>query len=333
MRACYMMQDIKIDENSKEGGCCSLLDTIAQPVHEGKKPVYRGNLVTLKQKAKNQFFSKKLAQNLTKLPSSPLNKAYRRTLFDCGALLVQEGQKLTSRYCNGRWCNTCNRIRTAKLTEGYKKPLGEFRDPQFVTLTIVSVKGHILGETVRSMIKNFQLITRSIRRKGEFNGIRKIECTYNSIKDTYHPHFHVILDGKENAETLRKEWLIRNPTSMPRPQNIRSLDSGGLMELFKYTTKIVTKSKRDGFVIHVKALDVIFQSLHGLRTFQPFGKVRIINEDIDELKAETYDIPYYESAVWQWQENDWYSISHGDALTGYQPSAKMIELTTEKMQT
>ena len=115
-----MVQDIENGQNRNEGGCYTLLDTIAQPVHIGEKPVFRGNLDTLKQKAKNHFFSKRLAQSLTKLPESPLNKAYRRTLFDCGALLVQEGQKLTSRYCNGRWCNTCNRIRTAKLTEGYR---------------------------------------------------------------------------------------------------------------------------------------------------------------------------------------------------------------------
>ena len=178
------------------------------------------------------------------------------------------------------------------------------------------------------MIKNFAEKVGIVTK----NKLTTGPITYNDIENTYHPHFHAIVDGKENAETLVKEWLIRNPNSESWCQNIRSLDSGGLMELFKYTTKIVSKSKRDGFVIYVKALDVIFQSVHGLRTFQSFGKVRMINEDIDELKAETYDIPYYESVVWQWKENDWYSILHGDALTGYQPSDKMIQLTTEKMQ-
>lgn len=316
-----------------QGGCYTLLDTIAQPVHIGEKPVFRGNLDTLKQKAKNQHFSKALAKSLTKLPNSPLNKAYRRTLFDCGALLVQEGQKLTSRYCNGRWCNTCNRIRTAKLTEGYKKALEEFKDPYLVTLTIPNVSGEILKDETKNMLKNFQLIIRSRRRKVEFNGIRKLECTYNEELDNYHPHFHILADGKENAQYLVSEWLKRYPNAQPWCQDIRSADRGSLLELFKYTTKIVSKSKKDGFKIHVRALDVIFQSLYGLRTFQPFGKVRMVNEDIEELKAETYDIPYYESVVWIWHENDWFSMLHGDALTGYEPSERMKELTTEKMQT
>jgi hypothetical protein len=313
-------------------GCYTLLDTIAQPVHQPKKHNHRGDLATLKQKAKNHFFSKKLAQALTQLPNSPLNKAYKRTFFDCGALLLQEGQKLTSRYCNGRWCNTCNRIRTAKLTEGYKKPLADFKQPYFVTLTIPNVGGEVLKDEVKNMLRNFQLITRSIRRKVEFNGIRKLECTYNDNLKNYHPHFHVLVDGRDNSETLVREWLNRNPKAESWCQDIRSADTGSLLELFKYTTKIVSKSKKDGFKIYVGALDTIFQSLYGLRTFQPFGNVKMVSEDVDELKAETYDIPYYESVVWMWQENDWFSMLHGDALTGYEPSKKMIELTTEKMQ-
>jgi len=327
-----MVQDRQKVENRKQGECYTLLDTIAQPVHEAKKQ-HRGDLKSLTKKAKNQFFSKNLAKHLTRIPDSPLNKAYRRTLFDCGALLIQEGQKLTSRYCNGRWCNTCNRIRTAKLLEGYKKPLEAFKEPYFVTLTIPNVSGKDLKESIKTMLKTFQLITRSRRRITEFNGIRKLECTYNDELDNYHPHFHAIIDGQENAEYLVSEWLKRNPSAESWCQDYRQADSNSLIELFKYTTKIVSKSKKNGFRVYVKALDVIFRSLYGLRTFQSFGKVKMINEDIDELKAETYDIPYYESVVWQWHENDWYSMQNGEALTGYEPSDKMIELVTEKMQT
>lgn len=328
-----MVQDIQNGQNSGEGGCYTTLDTIAQPVHIDEKPVFRGNLATLKQKAKNQFFSKALAKSLTQIPNSPLNKAYKRTLFDCGAILIQEGQKLTSRYCNGRWCNTCNRIRTAKLTEGYKKPLGDFRDPYFVTLTIPNVEGEVLRDEVQNMLTTFSLIKKGRRRKVEFSGIRKVECTYNEEKNNYHPHLHIIIDGKENADYLVDHWLKRYPNAKRIAQDIRVADKGSLSELFKYATKIVSKSKKDGYRIYVNALDVIFQSLHGVRTFQSFGKVKMVNEDIDELKSEVYDIPYYESTVWQWVDNDWYSILYGEALTGYEPSKRMIELVTEKMQT
>lgn len=298
------------------------LDTIAQPVHDK-------GLIYLKKKAKNQYFSKELARHLSIL-DSPLNKSYRRTLFDCGAMLIQEGYKLTSRYCNARWCNTCNRIRTAKLINGYRKPLEAFTEPYFVTLTIPNVKKESLEISLKTMLKTIQLIVRSRRRLTTMNGIRKLECTYNAIEDSYHPHLHFIVDGEDNAKFLISEWLNRNETAEHWCQDYRKADESTLMELFKYTTKIVSKAGKD-FQIYIQPLDVIFQAMHKVRTFQPFGSVRMVSEDIDDVKADSYDIPFYESVVWEWTGNDWQSMLTGETLTGYQPSKRMIELTTEKM--
>jgi hypothetical protein len=102
------------------------------------------------------------------------------------------------------------------------------------------------------------------------------------------------------------------------------------MELFKYTTKIVSKTDK-GFQVYVKPLDSIFQAMYKLRTFQPFGNVRMVSEDIEDIQSDTYDIPYYESVVWMWEGSDWYSMLTGEPLTGYEPSKRMIELTTDKL--
>lgn len=305
-----------------------LLDTIAQLDHP---PTHSKDVAYLKKRAKNAFFSKELARNLTTL-DSPLNKAYRRTLFDCGSMLIQEGQKLTGKYCNSRWCNTCNRIRTAKLTNGYRNALEAFSAPQFVTLTIPNVGKESLQETIRMMLESIVLIIRSRRRKKiEVNGIRKLECTYNADRDDYHPHFHFILDGEDNAKWLIDEWLKRYPTASREAQHYRQADSNSLMEIFKYTTKIVSKSSKGDTRIYIPALDVIFQAMYRIRTFQSFGKIRMVSEDIDDVQSDTYDIPFYESVVWVWQGNDWYSMLSGDPLTGYEPSARMMELVNEKM--
>ena len=318
-----MVQDIQNGQNSEEGKCYTLLDTIAQPVH-------RAGLSDLKRRAKNQYFSKMLAQNLTKL-ESPLNKGYRRTLFDCGGLIIQEGQKLTSKYCNARWCNTCNRIRTAKLLNGYQKPLQAFAEPYFVTLTIPNVSEFDLKDAIKSMLRSFQLIVRSRRRLTPINGIRKLECTINAETDTYHPHFHVLVDGEENAKYLISEWLKRYELAESWCQDMRLADKGSLSELFKYTTKIVSKTKNGDFNIYIRKLDVIFNAMYKLRTFQSFGSVRMITEDIDKLKSDTYDIEFKETEVYLWANSDWYSMSEGLPLTEYVPSTAMVKLTTDKM--
>lgn len=286
----------------------------------------------LKKRAKNTFFSKELARLLTAL-DSPLNKAYRRTLFDCCSTMVQEGQKITSKYCDSRWCNTCNRIRTAKLINGYSKPLSEFKQAYFVTLSIPNVNKGDLRQSMAGMVKCFANIVKSKRRlKKAFNGIRKLECTYNSELDNYHPHFHVIVDGLENAQYLLDEWMKRNPNSDIKGQDYRECN-GNYIELFKYTTKIVTKIQGEGFMIYIPALDTIFNSMKGMRTFQSFGNIRIVSENIDDIKSDLYNIEPYDFVVWVWEKSDWVSMIDGKPLTGYIPDKRMNELLIDRVIT
>lgn len=329
----------KISHSDK---CSCIVHTLGQVGHiqvqQGFQPIKKDKKY-LRQRAKNTFFSKELARALTQL-DSPLNKAYRRTYFDCNSIIMQEGKKLTSKYCDSRWCNTCNRIRTAKLLNGYEKPLKDLKEPYFVTLTIPNPSKSDLRASIIGMIQTFANILKANRRAGNglktaFNGIRKLECTYNPEEDTYHPHFHVIIEGKQQAETLKKDWLKRYNSANTVAQDIKAANPESLKELFKYTTKLVTKSKteKNDFRIYIPALDTIFQSMYKLRTFQSFGSIRMVSENIDQLDSENYDIEPYEFLVWTWIGNDWKSMVSTEKLSGYEPSKRMIELLTEKMVT
>lgn len=284
---------------------------------------------TLKNRAKNKYFSQELTRSLI-VVDSPLNKAYRRTHYDCSSTLLQEGYKVTSKYCNGRWCNVCNRIRTAKLINGYRTALEAFLEPHFITLTIPNVKAESLEKAIKSMRNDIQLITKARRRVTQFNGVRKIECTYNSEDDTYHPHLHLIIDGKKNAEWLWSEWLKRHPDAHYKGQDYRKADEGSLMELFKYTTKIVTKTKNDGFCIYVTALDTIFQAMYKVRTFQSFGNVRMVSEDIEDIQSEDYDIPYYEGIL-LWDGCNFFRMGDGERVSDYKPSRHLENILNQKV--
>lgn len=280
------------------------------------------------QKAKNSYFSKGLAKNLMSLDSK-LKKSYKRTYYDCQTTIVQEGQKLTSRYCGARWCNTCNRIRTAKLMNGYFKPIQSMQEPMFVTLTIPNVIKEDLKHYVKLMVSVSTNSIRALKRKGiAFNGIRKLECTYNIDRDDYHPHFHFIVDGLKASNELLNEWLRRFPLAESWAQDITPLTD--LKDLFKYQTKIVSKAE-NGYYIFLSALDTIFVAIKGMRTFQAFGNIKMIKEDIEELQSEDYNIKPNDFALWFWNNNDWYSMETNEPLTNYKPSNKMIELTTIRM--
>ena len=312
------------------------LDTLEHHDHEATSKGFsppQKNLKTLQKRAKNAFFSKSLAFHLSNL-ETPLRKAYRTTLFDCCSTLMQEGKVLTANmYCGYRWCNVCNRIRTGKLMNGYLKPLEALNKPYFVTTTIPNVLKADLRMAMKNMIKVSSNIVRALNRlKTPMNGIRKVECTYNANTDTYHPHLHLIFDGKEAAEKFVSEWLVRYPDANATAQNYKPIsNTNGIKELFKYVTKIVTKTEI-GFNIYVPALDTIFSAMKGMRTFQSFGSIRKVNDDIYNLEAEEYqNIEPYEFVMWLWNGNDWENMVNGNMLTNYKPSKRMTELVTEKM--
>jgi hypothetical protein len=89
--------------------------------------------------------------------------------------------------------------------------------------------------------------------------------------------------------------------------------------LFKYFAKIIGKNKKGELGIYIKPLDVIFCAMKGLRVFQPFGVIKEVDEDINEIIAEIIDIP---DGVWDWYEIDWCN-EEGECLSGYYPDENM----------
>ena len=280
---------------------------------------------TLTRRAKAKFITNGLILPLIDL-DSPLQKSYWRT-WHCTNVLLQEGQKITSQYCNNRWCIVCNRIRTAKMIEKYYPVIkAEMPNLYFVSLTIVSVPGDKLKDSIEDMIQTFQRIKNKMRMRDQVNikGIRKLEVTYNPTRHDFHPHLHFLIEGKTQAEQLRKEWLLRYPTSNPAGQDVVKADDGSIIELLKYTAKLVHKDDYrkldDGRIevkIQVKALDTIFTALRNKRTYQGFGIRLKLNEDVSELDSEVYEDILSDIDVWTWDQDnsDWIS-TYGEILTG-----------------
>ena len=323
----------------------SLLDTLAQlpPTFTGKagggaKPKETGEKsgkkTNLRRRAMSKYVSNALAGKLAAL-DSPLKKSYLNS-FNCSSFMLQDGNTITSKYCNGRWCLTCNRIRTAKMMNGYMEALEKMQDKHFVTLTIKNCNYDELRDTMKRMYRAIRTIKKYLDKRGiKLQGLRKLECTYNDNRfsksfDTYHPHFHFIVDKAFDAEALRFQWLKNIPEAGMDGQNVKPCDIRTIKELFKYSTKLVTKSNKVGNVINPVPLDIIYQSMYGLRTFQPMGVLRKIKvtEDVEELQSQVYEELNGEKSlivnenfiVWHWAGEDWLDYQTGELLTGHKPS-------------
>lgn len=280
-----------------------------------------------KKRARKKYTGLAISRNLMREnPDSPLFKSYERSTH-CMETLTPNGEgRLTAHYCKNRWCPVCQSIRIAVLINGYKPQLEKFKDPWFVTLTRPTVTAEKLPWQIKHMAKCFRQI-KNRKRMRSVPGLKKAECTTRPF-GMYHYHFHVIIEGKENAEYLIKSWLELNPDSSYKAEHMRKADCSSMTELFKYFTKLLAKDK-DGnrHIMDYKRLDVIFQALSGKRIFQPFGGLRMVSEEIEEEDlVATREIA---RQAYEWVERDWYGTEEGDALTNYDPSPSLTELLSK----
>lgn len=291
---------------------------------------------SLKKKATSKWFTQKLTKELLQI-GSPLSKQYMRAYFCNQTLIQHDRNKITAKYCNSRSCNLCNRIRTAKMMNGYILPLKELGDLQFVTLTEPNVKESELEETIRNQIKKISNIFEVFRKRRGINisGIRKLECTYNDKRNDYHPHIHLLIN-KNVAPEFINEWLKRTPSAKLVGQDYKDANQNSLNELFKYTTKQYEIEKDDKTLeINVRSLDVILRAYNNKRTFQTFGEIRKIKvtEEVEELESQEYiDLPDYHYMEWQWDIKDWYNRYKEPLSNNIEPSVKIKARNKTYMQ-
>lgn len=283
---------------------------------------------TLKKRARSKYITKGLVTRLAD-KGEKLKKSYWHS-WHCAEKMEQKDGKITGSYCKNRWCLTCNRIRTAKLIMGYMPQIRKFNDMQFVTLTLPNCKGDDLKATIELMNKRFNNVRRGVKRHdlhtpSAFKALRKLECTYNLQRSDYHPHYHLIVEGRHVAECILSRWLIQFPEANIKAQDIRAADEKSALELFKYFTKIFVKNKdTNEMEANSYYLNTVFEAVRRKRTFQPYG-IKMIAEEIDDLEA-TIDVTDDYVTVWEWVVNDWIDVKTGEVLSGYSPSPQAEKL-------
>lgn len=312
------------------------LDTLAQLSTKNLKPFiskeYKGVEIseaqkTLQSRARSKAYTFSYLFDLIDLDSN-LKKSYWQT-YHCANVVLQEGSKITSRYCNQRWCLTCNRIRTAKMIKGYKAELDKLEDAQFLTLTFPNVKAYKLKSEIQLMSHNLKKIRKNLKKTYgmTLKGLRKYECTYNGQRDDYNPHYHLIIEGKVQAEKVIDLWLKFYPKAEREAQKYSAVNEGTMNELCKYFTKVVSKDND----YNPKALDIMFRACKGLRTFQPIGITKDVSEDIDEIQAQSIDWinPQNEIFIYEKEYFDWVSSS-GELLSGYKPTKEDLKIIQQE---
>jgi plasmid rolling circle replication initiator protein Rep len=94
------------------------------------------------------------------------------------------------------------RIRGEYYTGRHKPSMG------FVTLTVPNCKLEELSETITYMMNAWNILSRTYEfTKAIDGGMRALEVTFNPDTMTFHPHFHILLVGKQRVSL--KKWYIQ----------------------------------------------------------------------------------------------------------------------------
>jgi len=327
--------------------------SISTPINKGKD--------ILLSKAKKKFFTQELCRALLKTEDMTLHKSYLTTMCNCCQVMQVKDDKVRnavienpdnpherdsngkiikrnrpiSIYCKSRWCIICNGIKTAHLINSYLPVLKSWDNPFFLTLTTELTERNKARQEIKRKLHLFTLITRKAKREGhELKLFRNIEATYNHEQNKFHIHIHCIVHNEELGKMILNEWIIRNNKQgyqcNEAAQCLKRADKNekSLKEVFKYSTKMITKNRKGNRVIYLNALNELFIAFRNVRTFQAYGVKKIVNEDeaFNELQADQLMPGLYENDLYSWQGCDWQSAVYDDLLSCYEPAESMIKL-------
>jgi hypothetical protein len=233
--------------------------------------------------------------------------------YHCLNKILTTGNMVFGNYCRNRACLVCNGIKKGTLINKYINYTKEWKEPYLVTLTIKSIYKNNLSRYIKTEMKNTlrKIINKHYKRhqKGlgiKLQGIRSLECNFNPKKQTYNPHYHLIVPDKETAEIFISEWLYYNKEKAGiQSQHMRRIKNTekDMTEVIKYGTKIFTdpemkkgKGKKTDFKIYVAALENIIHAYRNVRQYEHFGfkvsptpKSKKPYEINKELKQWTFD--------------------------------------------
>ena len=206
-------------------------------------------------------------------------------------------------------------------------------DPYFVTLSRPNCTWDQLSDEIKYLNDKFGLIRGWFRTKKNrgleisLDGIKKFETTYSIDRNDFHPHIHLLVDGRINAYTLLGQWFRLVDGAGGYGNDIRKADEGSIKELFKYMTKfwkVESKGNDEKFIVFPpEVLDHIMKAMKGKQVFKSFGKIKKVDDVVPD--DETLDVDGVKDGVYSWEwdkdSHDWIN-DDGELFTGYQPNIR-----------
>ncbi|CAI3501768.1 protein rep [Enterococcus cecorum] len=249
-------------------------------------------------------------------------------------------------FCKSKLCPICNWRRSMKYSAQIsqiidvaitRQPTAKFI---FLTLTVKNVRGEDLEAELKHLNKSFaRLFDRTKVKKSVIGYLRAVEVTYNSERDDYHPHIHVMLMVK-SSYFKKKEYYIPQEEWTEMWQQSAKLDytpivdvrkvkphkkkakdemdlRGAIIETAKYPTKPI-EAMGETEAQKLKITDDLYKALYRKRQIGFGGLFKEIRKELQLEDVENGDLIHVDEdnddttlgteivAIWNWERMNYY---------------------------
>ncbi len=169
--------------------------------------------------------------------------------------------------CHDRFCNPCATERARVVAQNVIDRLGTTR-VRFITFT-VRHSTQQLADLVDHLYTSFRCIQRTrLWREHVKGGVGFLEVKYSERSLSWHPHLHVLAEGKFlDKRLLQQTWHVITGDS----RNVDIRRPGGATAVARYVTKYASKPLNTSFIHDKRLLDEAILALRGRRLCCTFG--------------------------------------------------------------
>lgn len=207
-----------------------------------------------------------------------------------------------SNSCGNRFCPICNWNKARKdgvmlsvLMQAIKNELNY--EYIFLTLTVPNVPSIELESEIKHLNQSFKRLSETKQFKQSVKGyVRKMEVTYNSERDDYHPHFHVLLAVNKSYFTDAKSYINRDLwlemwKSATRYTDITQVDVRKVTDkkgdtAFKEMAKYSTKDS--DMIFNQEVFDTLYYATKGKRLIVYSGIFKDYKKKYESKQLEQY---------------------------------------------
>jgi hypothetical protein len=180
--------------------------------------------------------------------------------------------------CRSRLCPRCGVSRAKRVAARLRTMFRQLDSPRLVTLTLKSSDDPLRVQMTHLVESLARLRKTASWRAHVRGGVYVIEVTWNAKRGQWHPHLHVVTEGKYYPQAeLKAAWIQASGTSSI--VDVRAIHSREAV--IADVTRYVTKSQ-DAKHVPDTMLPEWAEGIHGLRMMQAFGCLHGITDDEDD---------------------------------------------------